>query len=458
MPTKPKTSCKYPGCSVLIDIGEVYCEKHKPRRASAAERGYNQSWQKARAVFLQAHPLCEEETPLRTFVSYFSGNIDLPNLRNRWPLETSCGCKGNTPLLFLNCVIKMRLMFNKKKNLALFINETSTAWRGTAYANDIFRAGVDTIARHAAKMRGVCSDKQIERLLSVRPNPVMSSYDFLYKVVTQLYTYGNAFIFWDGEALYPVDYSSVRMIDEDFAEFTLRDGSNAIFSYAELIHLRRFFNEDRLLGGDNTPINSALELAETENEAMTAGVKAGANIRGILKLTEILNDRDLEKVKNSFVQNYLNSSNSVIPLDMRMEYQPISSTPVLINAEQSKAIRDKIYSFLGINEKIVSGEYDENEALAFQESVIEPLAIQMGLEFTEKLGVEVVFSMARLQFISPRTKAEFLRYVMPYGLLSINQALDILNLPHVEGGDTRLQSLNFISADKAEEYQLESKR
>ena len=352
----------------------------------------------------------------------------------------------------------MRLMFNKKKNLALFINETSTAWRGTAYANDIFRAGVDTIARHAAKMRGVCSDKQIERLLSVRPNPVMSSYDFLYKVVTQLYTYGNAFIFWDGEALYPVDYSSVRMIDEDFAEFTLRDGSNAIFSYAELIHLRRFFNEDRLLGGDNTPINSALELAETENEAMTAGVKAGANIRGILKLTEILNDRDLEKVKNSFVQNYLNSSNSVIPLDMRMEYQPISSTPVLINAEQSKAIRDKIYSFLGINEKIVSGEYDENEALAFQESVIEPLAIQMGLEFTEKLGVEVVFSMARLQFISPRTKAEFLRYVMPYGLLSINQALDILNLPHVEGGDTRLQSLNFISADKAEEYQLESKR
>ena len=342
----------------------------------------------------------------------------------------------------------MRLMF-KKKNLALFINETSTAWRGTAYANDIFRAGVDTIARHAAKMRGVCSDKQIERLLSVRPNPVMSSYDFLYKVVTQLYTYGNSFIFWDGEALYPVDYSSVRMIDGDFAEFTLRDGSNAIFSYAELIHLRRFFNEDRLLGGDNTPINAALELAETENEAMTAGVKAGANIRGILKLTEILNDRDLEKVKNSFVQNYLNSSNSVIPLDMRMEYQPISSSPVLINAEQSKAIRDKIYSFLGINEKIVSGEYDENEALAFQESVIEPLAIQM---------VKVVFSMARLQFISPRTKAEFLRYVMPYGLLSINQALDILNLPHVEGGDMRLQSLNFISADKAEEYQLESKR
>ena len=43
---------------------------------------------------------------------------------------------------------------------------------------------------------------------------------------------------------------------------------------------------------------------------------------------------------------------------------------------------------------------------------------------------------------------------MPMGLLTVNQALEILNLPSVPEGDRRIQSLNYVDADKAEEYQL----
>ena len=43
---------------------------------------------------------------------------------------------------------------------------------------------------------------------------------------------------------------------------------------------------------------------------------------------------------------------------------------------------------------------------------------------------------------------------MPYGLLTVNQALEILNLPSVEGGDKRLQTLNVVDAAHAAEYQL----
>ena len=43
---------------------------------------------------------------------------------------------------------------------------------------------------------------------------------------------------------------------------------------------------------------------------------------------------------------------------------------------------------------------------------------------------------------------------MPMGLLTVNQALEILNLPSVPDGDRRIQSLNYVDADKAEEYQL----
>ena len=60
MPMKPKKPCKHPGCPKLTD--GTYCEEHavlhRSDRASAAERGYNSKWQKARNRFLKAHPLC----------------------------------------------------------------------------------------------------------------------------------------------------------------------------------------------------------------------------------------------------------------------------------------------------------------------------------------------------------------------------------------------------------------
>ena len=43
---------------------------------------------------------------------------------------------------------------------------------------------------------------------------------------------------------------------------------------------------------------------------------------------------------------------------------------------------------------------------------------------------------------------------MPLGLLTVNQALEILNLPGVEDGDKRLQTLNVVDAAKANKYQL----
>ena len=64
MPTKPKVPCKHPGCAALIPSGQKYCDRHKAMHPeevrSAAGRGYDSQWRKARKAFLQAHPLCVE--------------------------------------------------------------------------------------------------------------------------------------------------------------------------------------------------------------------------------------------------------------------------------------------------------------------------------------------------------------------------------------------------------------
>lgn len=50
-----------------------------------------------------------------------------------------------------------------------------------------------------------------------------------------------------------------------------------------------------------------------------------------------------------------------------------------------------------------------------------------------------------------------IKELLPLGVLTINQALDLLNLPRVEDGDERIQSLNYIEKTLAKNYQMGDK-
>lgn len=64
MPYRPKTACKHPGCGMLVEYGQKYCESHKALHPevtrSAGSRGYGSRWQRASKVYLRDHPLCAE--------------------------------------------------------------------------------------------------------------------------------------------------------------------------------------------------------------------------------------------------------------------------------------------------------------------------------------------------------------------------------------------------------------
>lgn len=365
------------------------------------------------------------------------------------------------------------------ENTAVF-----TSYNGDAYANDIYRGAVDAIARNAGKLKGshviryadhnkVDGDCKLNRILQVRPNPYMSAYDFLYKMVTHYYLYNNSFALIDRigrnvSGIYPITCSHMDFLSDAagclYCRFYLKDGKESIFPYSDIIHLRRNFNSNELLGDDNAALTPALELAHTQNEGIISGIKSGANIRGILKFTQIMSPGKLKEEKETFINDYLQISNDggVVATDQKMEYTPIESKPVILSAEQSKAVQDKIYNYLGTIEKIVNSSYTEDEFSAFYESTIEPLAVQLSLEFTSKIfndreqayGNSILFESGRLQFTSNRTKVNLIKELMPYGLLTINQALEILNLPGVKDGDKRLQTLNVIDAEKANKYQI----
>lgn len=380
-------------------------------------------------------------------------------------------------------------LFNRKTTVTtnrLITEPTgfSSFYGGDAYANDVYREAVDAIARNAGKLKGshviayadqkrAAGDGKINRLLQVRPNPYMSAYDFLYKLVTHLFLYNNAFAYLDRDdrgnlkAIYPITANNVNVLSDAannlYCSFYLKSGREVILPYGDLVHLRRYFNDDDVLGADNSAIMPGLELAQTQNEGIINGIKAGASIRGILSFTQIMSASKLKEEKEAFVADYLSMENGagVVATDQKMSYTPIESKPVILNADQAKEVKSKIYDYLGITEPIVNSSYTEDQYSAFYESTLEPIATALSQEFTAKLfndreqayGNSILFESGRLQFTSNATKVQLIKELMPMGLLTINQALEILNLPSVTDGDKRLQALNMIDAAQAAQYQ-----
>lgn len=361
-----------------------------------------------------------------------------------------------------------------------------TAWNGNAYANDIARGAIDSISRNISKLKGrhvvvygdvrkPGTDTRLNRILQVQPNQYMNASDLLYKLATHYYLFNNAFAYIDKDergnvvAVYPITCTQADFLSDTsgelFVQFRFKNGNTIVLPYADIVHLRRNYNSDELLGDDNGALYPALELAHTQNQGIVNGIKNGATIRGMLKYSNVLAPEVLKADKERFISDYLDVSNNggIIATDNKAEYVPLENKPVNIDADQMKATATKIYDYLGISEKIVNSTYNEDEWGAFYESVIEPFAILLSLEFTRKIfnareqayGNQIVFDSGRVIYSNNQTRLNMIKELVPYGLLTVNEAREILNLAPVEDGDRRLQSLNYVDASKANEYQLD---
>ncbi|MDN4069944.1 phage portal protein [Paenibacillus vini] len=352
-----------------------------------------------------------------------------------------------------------------------------------AYASDVVRSAIHAIASNAAKLKPKhirrldneikLTKSRIERLLSVRPNPLNNAYDFYYKVVTQLYLRSNAFILIQTNGMqvtgfYPIVAQTVEMLEYNndiYLRFFFANGKKMTVPYDEVIHLRRFFNDSDMFGENNDlSLLPTLELINTTNQGIANAVKTSAFLRGILKFTNMLKPEDMKAQRDMFVKDYLdvNNNGGIAATDQKADYVELKTDPKMIDAKQMSLIESKVYKYFNINEKIVMSTYSEEDWNAFYESVLEPLSLQMSLEFTSKLfteteqahGNEIVFEANRLQYASNKTKIDVVTMMVDRAMMSLNQGLEVFNMAPVEDGDKRILSLNFVDAAKANKYQV----
>jgi HK97 family phage portal protein len=354
------------------------------------------------------------------------------------------------------------------------------------YDSNIARECINTIATHSAKLlpkhvqikSGVSTNIKgdINYLLSVQPNPLMNTYDFIYKVVSMLYTSNNAYIYIDKDkngyikGFYPLKMQNCELLESNnqiYIQFNFVNGNSYTIPYNEIIHLRRFYNDHDIYGSSNDVLNPAIETANTSKEGIRNAIKVSTSIKGILKYTNsMIKEKDIKKNRDQFVADFIDNlggGSGIAGLDSKADFQEVNMTPVTLDKDQLSFINEDVYDYFMINKKIIQGLYSDLEWNAFFESVIEPLAIQMSNAFTNKIfntkaikdGHTIVFEVNRIKYAKTETKIRLLKETAILGLYTVDEAREILDLPAIGGeeGKKRLQTLNVINANIADSYQ-----
>ncbi|MFA5736449.1 MAG: phage portal protein [Bacilli bacterium] len=357
--------------------------------------------------------------------------------------------------------------------------------------SDVVKIAIDRIASQCAKLKPrhiknendkTVTDKtgKLSFILKHKPNEVMTPYQFIYKVITKLFIDDNSFVypmFDDGElkGLYPLNPIMVEPIVDSgnnyYLRFQFENKETFIIPYENIIHLKRFYHDNDIFGGsghkgDQEALLKAININENVLQGVENALRSSMQIKGLLKMNAMLNETDKNKQLSSFnemlKESIKNKGSSIIPIDLKSEYIPLNVDPKLIDKETLEFLNDKILNYFGVSSPIFSSNYSEDEFNSFYEQTIEPLAIQLSEAFSLglltdneiKRGEQVVFYSERLQYASWNTKVTAIEKLMGLGIMSLNESRALLGLEPVENGDKRLQSLNYVDALKANQYQV----
>ena len=375
---------------------------------------------------------------------------------------------------------------NKSQEVKLFELLSGFEKKYSSIGNNLYdtklaRECINVLATHTAKLEpkhlinGRKFNGDINYLLSVRPNPINSTYDFLYRIRSQYEDTSNAYVFIQKDrkgnitGFYPIVSTEEQIMQTKdgrlILKFKFEGKKDELLPYEDLIHLRKFYYKNDFFGESNKPLKKDLETASIISESIKDALETTANLRGILQFSAILKPEDIELAKQKFVKDYLNSSNSsgIGALDSKAKFEPIKLDPKLLDKDQMEILNKNIYDYFGVNEGIINNSFSADGWNSFYEGCIEPFAMQLSKEFTYKIfndeairnGNEIVFTTNRVQYNSIDQKVKLLKEILPYGLVTKNTALAILDLPQLEGeeGEKILQSLNTIDSTIANDYQ-----
>ena len=327
-----------------------------------------------------------------------------------------------------------------------------TTWRGSIYESELIRAALDAWGRHAAKLkpnlRGSAA-QEMQNRLKVRPNAFQEWSKFLYQTAVILGTRNNSFLVKTRNEygptgiinIIPQSWELVEYLGEPWIRFTLKDNRRRAEKLAEVGILTRYQYKSELFGESNEALKPVLDLITMQRQGITEGIKNGASYRFSAQSDNWASDEDLgaemERFNKFTFGNKKSAGGVLLFPNTYTNVTQLRQEAYKVDAEQEKVIEENVFDYFAVNRDILQSKAVGDAWLAFYESVIEWMAIQLGevisgMIWTEReraaYGNQIFFTSNRLQYMSNADKLNAVTQLGDRGLATRNELREILNL------------------------------
>ncbi len=406
---------------------------------------------------------------------------------------------------YLQGVLNRYQQNRKQTQLTSILNDgraVFSAFGDNVYLSDFVNNCIDRIATEVSKINIVSvvqkasmirqQNDDITRLFRFKPNPLQTTKDFLACCEWLRRKDHNCFIYPQYETVYDMKGQPVRKyvafyplnptrieigVDEQTGDvwevkFWWRDGSCDILPYSDIVHLRWRRGKNTIVGGgndngrpDTEDLLDAVTTLDKVMQGLPAAIESSLKVNGVYTTKTLVGTDALKKTRDEFEEHIRTSKSGIVALDLAGDFTPVKVNPATINPEVLNFLKSIIRNRYGISEALLSGDYDGEQHAAFYETCIEDFIteFEQGMSaclFTgreQDVGHRVKCYYNRLEYMSMVNKVELAKLATSTGIMTLNEILGtLLGMEPFEGGDRRLQSLNYVNTQIIDTYQLQN--
>ena len=330
-----------------------------------------------------------------------------------------------------------------------------TSFGENVYASDIIVQSIRCKANEFKKLdprhikiidgvKTVVNDSSIARVLK-RPNPYMTTAEFLEKITILLELNKNVFIYptWyktkGGErfytGLYPLKPCEVQYLtnekDELFLLMRFNNGYEVTLPADSVIHWRKDYGVNDYFGGgmfggnDNAGLLTMLQRYDQLTQSIAKALECSCQVNAALKVNTYSETEALQKKREQFEADIKENKSGLLVMDLSSEFVNIPRDVKLVDAETLKFFHESILRNGGTSLAILNGDYTKTQKEAFYEHALEADIKNLGqamsrIIFSDRatsFGNEIEFYPNAIQFMSMENKISFAQIAMPAGAL-----------------------------------------